>query len=116
MLSLHPALPLTPYTFYVALITSPCLNPRFQIFLSFTGGQIMDLAQRALIIQRSRHEREDQKGVLMVTVNLGWTWGNMIGEFFYLSIFVSSFFSPTFLLYPVVLPFHIRKHYTRWHT
>ncbi|GAB5036228.1 folate biopterin transporter [Nannochloropsis oceanica] len=49
------------------------------IFLSFTGGQIMDLAQRALIIQRSRHEREDQKGVLMVTVNLGWTWGNMIG-------------------------------------
>jgi len=58
----------------------PPSPPLLQIFLSFSGGQIMDLAQRALIVQRSRHEREEKKGVLMVTVNLGWTWGNMIGR------------------------------------
>ncbi|EWM27841.1 folate biopterin transporter [Nannochloropsis gaditana] len=49
------------------------------IFLSFLGGQIMDLSQRALIVQRSRHENLERKGVLMVTVNLAWTWGNMLG-------------------------------------
>jgi hypothetical protein len=57
----------------------PSLHPR-QIFLSFLGGQIMDLSQRALIVQRSRHESLERKGVLMVTVNLAWTWGNMLGR------------------------------------
>ena len=40
----------------------------------------MDLAQKALIVQRSRYEKDEQKGVLMVTVNLGWTWGQMMGR------------------------------------
>lgn len=72
----------------LAAVGKPGINSLLSLlFLISCGNQLVDIAAKALIVQRSRHETEEDTGYLLVAYAfadaLGDVVGNLLGTFLY---------------------------------